>query len=193
MFMKLISVKLVILLVVAIISGCSEKRVHNVKNNDNKSLIKSNSHYSPDLIPVVAALHDQLNTWRTAPYQWGGTDIDGVDCSGFVWRTLKDRFNLPMKRVTTHDLIHMGVKVDKKNLRAGDLVFFKIKNGFHVGFYDTNNKFIHASVSKGVTRSSLRNVYWKRMYIGARRLPNNISEVITMNNKLPKYAHDNSL
>lgn len=114
MFMKLISIKLVILLVVAIISGCSEKRVHKVKNNDGKSLVKSNSHYSPDLIPVVAALHDQLNTWRTAPYQWGGTDIDGVDCSGFVWRTLKDRFNLPMKRVTTHDLIHMGVKVDKK-------------------------------------------------------------------------------
>ncbi|VTM51508.1 lipoprotein nlpC [Klebsiella pneumoniae] len=31
------------------------------------------------------------------------------DCSGFVWRTLKDRFNLPMERITTRELLHMGV------------------------------------------------------------------------------------
>lgn len=27
----------------------------------------------PDLIPVIAALHDQMNTWQDTPYQWGGT------------------------------------------------------------------------------------------------------------------------
>ncbi len=71
-------------------------------------------HYEPidsgsdDLIPVLAALHDQMHTWDGTPYEWGGTDQSGVDCSGFVWRTLKDRFNLPMDRVTTGDLLHMG-------------------------------------------------------------------------------------
>ncbi len=57
---------------------------------------------SDDLIPVVAALHDQMHTWREPPYGNGsGTEQSGVDCSGFVWRTLKDRFNLPMERITT--------------------------------------------------------------------------------------------
>ncbi len=59
----------------------------------------------------------------------------------FVWRTLKDRFNLPMDRVTTGDLLHMGVRVSKQQLRPGDLVFFRIHGGMHVGFYDTDHNF----------------------------------------------------
>ncbi|MFP1454438.1 NlpC/P60 family protein [Escherichia coli] len=45
------------------------------------------------------------------------------------------------------------------------MVFFKTgsgQNGLHVGIYDTNNQFIHASTSKGVMRSSLDNVYWQK-------------------------------
>lgn len=47
----------------------------------------------------------------------------------------------------------------------GDLVFFKTgsgESGLHVGIYDTNNEFIHASTSRGVMRSSLDNVYWRK-------------------------------
>nr|WP_309791162.1 NlpC/P60 family protein [Klebsiella sp. SORGH_AS_1025] len=55
----------------------------------------------------------------------------------------------------------------------GDLVFFKTgsgESGLHVGIYDTDNQFIHASTSQGVTRSSLDNVYWNKKFWQARRI-----------------------
>lgn len=67
----------------------------------------------------------------------------------------------------------LGTKVSRDELMPGDLVFFKTgsgQNGLHVGIYDTNDEFIHASTSKGVIRSSLENVYWKRVYWQARRI-----------------------
>ncbi|MGY3306994.1 cell wall-associated NlpC family hydrolase [Pantoea ananatis] len=47
-----------------------------------------------------------------------------------------------------------------EHLQPGDLVFFRIGGGMHVGFYDTDNQFIHAKASKSVIRSSLNNPYW---------------------------------
>ncbi len=90
-----------------LLAGCSSspKQAKNTKSHADMTIDGG----SDDLIPVVAALHDQMHTWQGTPYEWGGTEQSGVDCSGFVWRTLKDRFNLPMERITTRELLHMGV------------------------------------------------------------------------------------
>ena len=75
---------------------------------------------------------------------------------------------------TSTDQASSGKHVNKKNLREGDLVFFKdaYKRGItHVGIYLGNNKFIHASSSaKKVTISSLNKKYYRRHYAGARRI-----------------------
>lgn len=169
----------VMYLALMIVAGCSS---HNPDNANDSAKDKTASGASePDLIPVIAALHDQMHAWEGTPYQWGGTKLSGVDCSGFVWRTLKDRFNLPMDRVTTSQLIHMGKRIQPAYLQPGDLVFFRINHQMHVGFYDTNRYFLHASASKGVMRSSLDNVYWKSVFLEARRLPNEYGAQISFN------------
>lgn len=88
----------------------------------------------------------------------------GVDCSGFVVVTMRDKFDLQLPR-DTREQSKIGTRIDKDELLPGDLVFFKTgsgESGLHVGIYDTNNEFIHASTSRGVMRSSLDNVYWRK-------------------------------
>src|SRR5690606_42149596 len=64
--------------------------------------------------------------------------------------------------------------VDKKDLKSGDLVFFKIRsrNITHVGVYLGDNKFAHASSSRGVMISDLTEPYWRRYYFDGGRMEN---------------------
>jgi probable lipoprotein NlpC len=96
-----------------LLAGCSSSsKPHKTAAQSSHATIDGGS---DDLIPVIAALHDQMHTWEGTPYEWGGTEQSGVDCSGFVWRTLKDRFNLPMERITTRELLHMGERVSPRS------------------------------------------------------------------------------
>lgn len=77
---------------------------------------------------------------------------------------MRDKFDLQLPR-DTREQSKIGTRIDKDELLPGDLVFFKTgsgESGLHVGIYDTNNEFIHASTSRGVMRSSLDNVYWRK-------------------------------
>ncbi|CAM3593241.1 NlpC [Rouxiella silvae] len=183
------SLKKILCISCVLLAGCASKPpVNNANLNDTADNISKREQES-DLISVIAALHDQMHSWQGTPYSWGGTKLSGVDCSGFVWRTLKDRFNLPMDRVTTTELIQMGKRVNRSQLQPGDLVFFRIDRQLHVGFYDTQQNFLHASYSKGVMRSSLDNPYWKSVFLEARRLPKEYDAQITLNSR----SHGNML
>lgn len=125
-----------------------------------------------DSITVIANLNDQLRNWRGTPYRYGGMSRGGVDCSGFVLMTFRDKFDLQLPRETRKQA-ELGTEIDKDDLLPGDLVFFKTgsgESGLHVGIYDTDNQFIHASTSRGVMRSSLDNVYWRKNFWQARRI-----------------------
>ncbi|AUP77158.1 endopeptidase [Enterobacter sp. EA-1] len=125
-----------------------------------------------DSITVIANLNDQLSEWNGTPYRYGGTSRSGIDCSGFVMMTFRDKFALQLPRETRQQA-EIGTGIDKDDLLPGDSVFFKTgsgENGLHVGIYDTDHAFIHASTSRGVMRSSLDNVYWRKNFWQARRI-----------------------
>lgn len=148
-----------LLLIMIILTGCSR---HAPPPNGRLS----------DSITVIAQLNEQLSQWRGTPYRYGGMGRGGVDCSGFVFLTYRDRFDLQLPRTTVAQT-NIGTRIDKDDLLPGDLVFFKTgsgENGLHVGIYDTDDQFIHASTSQGVIRSSLNNVYWKKVFWQARRI-----------------------
>ncbi|MCI2255277.1 C40 family peptidase [Domibacillus sp. PGB-M46] len=104
------------------------------------------------------------------PYKWGGTTTKGFDCSGFVGYSFK-KAGKTLPR-TTAEIYKKGKSVSKSNLQKGDLVYFQTykKGPSHMGIYLGNNEFIHASSSKGVSITTLSNSYWKKRYIGAKRL-----------------------
>lgn len=119
---------------------------------------------------IAQQLYNQYQDWRGTPYAWGGLSKRGVDCSGFVYVTMRDQFATYLPR-TTEQQTQTGYHIDEDELAAGDLVFFKTGSKVrHVGIYMEDGKFLHASTSRGVMISRLDNVYWKQHYWHARRI-----------------------
>ena len=118
---------------------------------------------------IVTLLYDQYNNWRGVRYREGGLSKNGVDCSGYVHLTYKQKLRRTIPR-STELLAKSGSEVSLRQMQPGDLVFFK--TGWktnHVGIYLNNGKFMHASSSRGVTISRLENPYWSDTFWMARR------------------------
>ncbi len=134
--------------------GCSNKVIY-IENNS--FLKKPLSNYDSSL---YKALNDQYNEWKGTKYKFGGISKNGIDCSAFVQRTYKDRFNIKIPRTTALQS-KIGKDIEIKDLKIGDLIFFKTGfNSRHVGIYLKDGKILHASTKKGVTISKLNNNYY---------------------------------
>lgn len=115
-------------------------------------------------------LDQHYREWKSVRYQLGGLNKNGIDCSGFVYVTYRDRFSRTLPR-STELQSKLGNPVSQGQLKIGDLVFFKTGRTLrHVGIYMGSRKFLHASTSKGVTISSLDNQYWSKVYWMSRRI-----------------------
>ena len=154
------------------VSAATSKNKHAVKT---PLLSKNNS----SLVPPMAAkqssevLSRAVNVLGT-PYRWGGSSPSkGFDCSGLVKYAFNDVAAVDLPRTSNAMAAGHGVKVDRKDLKPGDLIFFNIKSRRvnHVAIYLGNDRFIHAPRrGKSVTIDTLKKPYWEKNYVVAKRV-----------------------
>lgn len=113
-----------------------------------------------------------INYYIGTPYKYGGEDENGMDCSGLVYTVFREALGIKLPRTVAQQW-RSTRPINRDELDFGDLVFFKTtkrKTPSHVGIYIGANRFVHASSSMGVTISSLSDPYWKKRFVGARRV-----------------------
>ena len=103
------------------------------------------------------------------PYHYGGSTVKGFDCSGLVqyaWSGAGTR--IPR---TTSEQWRQLPPISERDLRAGDLLFFRIDGRIsHVGLYLGDRRFVHApSSGREVSVANLDSDFYRRAFVrGAR-------------------------
>jgi peptidoglycan DL-endopeptidase CwlO len=104
------------------------------------------------------------------PYVYGAAGPNAFDCSGLT-QYVFSKMGVDLSR-TTYTQVGEGTKVNRSDLKPGDLVFFNTQGSIsHVGIYVGNGEFIHAPrTGKPVMVSSLSDGYYSQKYATARRI-----------------------
>jgi len=119
---------------------------------------------------IEQLIREEVKLWTDTPHRMGGTTSSGTDCSGFVMIVYDKLFRIKLPRDTTSQAA-TGIFIDKKDLKPGDLIFFKRpKVRRHVGIYINSGEFAHTSSRKGVTISRLDDPGWNKYYWTSRRI-----------------------
>ncbi len=107
------------------------------------------------------------------PYRFGGDSERGIDCSAFTRRVYRSQgVELPRN---SREQARVSASVAYPSVRTGDLIFFDTSiNGSisHVGVFLGGGTFAHASSSRGVTKSSLKEKYYVKRFVKGGRIFN---------------------
>ncbi len=117
------------------------------------------------------SLLESVDEWYGVRYRRAGNTKSGIDCSGFTVAVYTAVYGMMLPRVS-REQYRISRKISTTELKEGDLVFFNTtgRGVSHVGIYLGNNRFIHASVSRGVMVNSLFEDYYLKRFVGAGRI-----------------------
>ncbi|MEZ5358925.1 MAG: NlpC/P60 family protein [Candidatus Zixiibacteriota bacterium] len=164
---------LIIATLTVFLLGCqSAPRYSGAKPRDEGSRAKpleTIDEFPTAIDPI--AMGKIIDRYLGKPYAGQHPEVKGLDCSEFVGEVYLDYASIHLPR-TTENLWKTGKIVKKGSLTFGDLVFFDTggRGVSHVGIYVGFNEFVHASQSNGIIISNLEETYYRKRYIGARRV-----------------------
>lgn len=137
---------------------------------------KTTTRITEKTLSKADAIINTALTFSGVRYKYGGTTKKGMDCSGLLYVSFAEH-DITIPRVS-YVMANEGKRVKIKDVVKGDLLFFKTsrkgKRINHVGMVvsidNDEIKFIHASSSRGVTVSSLREGFWNYAFVKATRI-----------------------
>lgn len=139
------------LLLVFFLGALGNCRVHTAPEPD----------LQPDMRDKIVALARSL---IGIPYSYGGTDIDGFDCSGLV-QYVYSCFGFELPRTAREQQLRK-VKIKLDDARPGDLLIFRMRRIWHAAVYIGGNRFIHSPNRRGYVREEPITEYWARRLKG---------------------------
>ncbi len=150
----------------------------NIRTED--SLLTRNIYYRKyhHLLNAPASFYNNfklfqfIDKWMGRPYLFGGTTQFGIDCSALTGYFAKEVAGVKLPRTAQSQHDHLKLSTFPGLLQTGDLIFFHTtRPGIsHVGIYLSNNKFLHASATNGVTISDLGEDYYVKAYRASKRI-----------------------
>lgn len=157
-----------ILSLLVLFASCKSSSVVTRSSTENK---KENTDQIIDKIISTATENIGVR------YKTAGTTKAGYDCSGLVYSTF-GLYDIDLPR-SSYEQSKTGTELGQnlKKAKKGDLIFFKTNRRSqinHVGIVteveNDDIKFIHASTSKGVIISSMRESYYQNTFVQVNRV-----------------------
>ena len=178
--------KTLYILLILFVTNCGSKKrttatktravsVAAKKDNFN-NIARSSRKTSPEKHTKADDIVDSALQFSGVRYKYGGTTKKGMDCSGLLYVAFGEN-DVKLPRVSYH-MAEEGKRVNLSQVTKGDLLFFRTSKGAkrinHVGMVvtaeDGEIKFVHSSSSRGVIVSSLREGYWNKAFVRAKRV-----------------------
>ncbi len=132
-------------------------------------------------LQLVADILNEASQHMGTRYVRGGKTPKGFDCSGFTSYVYR-QFGYTLS-ASSRGQYGQGVEIASEEIRPGDLLFFKGRSSRSVGHVaiaidsDPENgeiTFIHAAVRGGIRIDRVSMPYYRKRFLGARRVIDNL-------------------